>query len=655
MLIREEALSALNFVNPSCDRQEWIRVGMAMKDAGLHVTDFINWSKNGDNYKNEKDCITVWNSFRKEGVKVATLFAIAKKNGWKKNSAFSHSHYNRQNEKALDKSQEAIANSYALEIWNRCDLATAAHEYIMQKHGSPIGLRVYPMDASPLVIFNENVAGYLVAPYYSEGKLQTLQFIPPNGGKKLNLNGASANDGFFIVGELNEKTNLIYVCEGLGQAWAINKVTGAAAIVCFGEGRMMKISKILRNKYPFANLQIISDRGKEISAAKIANAISGQWIELPQDKPSNYDVSDYARDHGYEALAKLLIFIKSPELHYKLLSVGEVCESSSMHWIVKGIIPRIGLTALYGPSGSGKSFLLLDLALTIATGEAYWFGHRISAVPIIYVCLEGESGLGKRVKAWFTYTNKPLPQLMRFITQPFNLLTVDVDELVKAIVLTGHTGGLIILDTLNRAAPGADENSPVDMGRIISACGKLQRLTGGMVLLAHHTGKDEAKKLRGHSSLPAALDGAIEVTKNGASRQWTVGKSKDDKDGGTNPFKLEVVNLGVDEDGDAITSCVVDFDGCNPTDGYRRIIPPKAGNQKIVWEGISGLLATSKELGKGRALTGRPCVRVDDAVSQLHGCLACESKRQSERIRAAITGLVSRGLLMLQEGWIWAA
>jgi hypothetical protein len=95
------------------------------------------------------------------------------------------------------------------------------------------------------------------------------------------------------------------------------------------------------------------------------------------------------------------------------------------------------------------------------------------------------------------------------------------------------------------------------MGKIIDAAKRMQMLIGGVVILVHHSGKDASRGLRGHSSLHAALDAAIEVTKNGQQRSWRVTKSKDGSDDRFGTFNLEVVTLGVDEDGEKITSCVV--------------------------------------------------------------------------------------------------
>jgi len=142
--------------------------------------------------------------------------------------------------------------------------------------------------------------------------------------------------------------------------------------------------------------------------------------------------------------------------------------------------------------------------------------------------------------------------------QPFSLLDeADINDLAQAIKADGQNAEVVILDTLNRAAPGADENDSRSMGQILAASKELQTLIGGLVLLVHHTGKDTTKGLRGHSSLYAALDGAIEVTATDTRRAWSVAKCKDDVTGDAHPFKLDIVPVGIDDEGDEITSCVI--------------------------------------------------------------------------------------------------
>jgi hypothetical protein len=188
---------------------------------------------------------------------------------------------------------------------------------------------------------------------------------------------------------------------------------------------------------------------------------------------------------------------------------------------------------------------------------------RTKACPVVYVCLEGEAGLSNRVSAYLTRNDAAGD--VYFLTQPVSLLNEkDAPELAKAIHESEAAGGVVIIDTLNRAAPGMDENASGDMGKIIAMVKGLQSALGGLVMLVHHTGKDATKGMRGHSSLIAALDAAIEVTRSGDQRSWQVAKSKDGEDGKAHPFRLEVVQLGIDDDGDPVTSCVIKEDSSNP-------------------------------------------------------------------------------------------
>ncbi|HJV80160.1 AAA family ATPase [Noviherbaspirillum sp.] len=340
-------------------------------------------------------------------------------------------------------------------------------------------------------------------------------------------------------------------------------------------------------------------------------------------------------------------------MRYKLLSGADLCAAPPMRWMVRGILPMEGLAALYGPSGSGKSFLTLDLCAAIAGGGNDWFGRRVQQRPVTYVCLEGEQGMGKRVNAWSLYHRTPAPGALRFVTQPFDLRKVgDVRDLAAAVEAAGGVGGLVVLDTLNRAAPGVDENSSVDMGRVIAAAKQLQSLTGGLVLLVHHTGKDANKGLRGHSSLHAALDGAIEVCQSDGCRTWRIAKSKDDETGCMRGFKLHALLVDVDEDGDNITSCVVLPDDTGAT--VKRAKVPQGENQRLVMDALRPLFETGVT-GRPGAPPTRRCVELEVAVTAGACNLTCATDKRTSRAREAITGLINRGVLGCCDGWLWQA
>ncbi|HDR9078207.1 TPA: AAA family ATPase [Burkholderia vietnamiensis] len=648
------ARDALFSLDAGCPRSEWVSAGMAAKAAGLTEADFLEWSATGANFGGERDAKSTWKSFKQDGgIGPATLFRMAMDAGWRDThprNVMPAARVPVTKPASSDTLRKPRTNLAA--TFDSYPLARADHPYIVAKRGTPDGLHVVPKDDT-LTIGGQRVAGWLAVPVRSlDGTLCTVQFIPPPGaGKKLNAPGASFNDGLFMVGDITPDGTL-YVCEGIGQAWACAKADyHAAAAVTFGFGRTRSIAKVLRRRFPTACIVIVPDRGKEADAEAIAREITGAWAEMPSDKPANYDANDYEAEHGIDTLADLLRAAKTPPMRYRLQSADDLLSAPPLRWMVQGVLPVSGFGAVYGPSGSGKSFLVLDLCTSIATG-AEWFGRRVNAAPVTYVCLEGEAGLGKRAKAWSIHRQCNLPARLRFVTQPLDLRQPeDVADLCAAVLAAGSRDGLLVIDTLNRAAPGTDENSSVDMGHLIEACKMVQRRLGGMVLLVHHTGKDGAKGLRGHSSLYAALDAAIEVSRHDGRREWSIAKSKDDADGGRHAFALRVVELDDDEHGNPITSCVVEADDSAKEVAHVRL--PQGGNQRIALDALAEPLRQSCDFGKGAAPSTHPCLEIEAAVRLVASGLTCEPRKRNERARAAVTGLVAKGIYGSKDGWLW--
>jgi putative DNA primase/helicase len=648
------ARDALFSLDAGCPRNEWVNAGMAAMAAGLSEADFVEWSATGANFVNEKDAKSAWKSFKPNGgIGAGTLFKMAMDAGWRDPRVHNGIPAARVSVAKPSKAETRRKPRADLSAtFNGYPAASADHPYIVAKRGNPEGLRVVPAN-DPLTIGGQRVAGWLAVPVQSlDGALCTVQFIPaPGTGKKLNAPGASFNDGLFVVGDIAPDGTL-YLCEGIGQAWACAKADyHAAAVVTFGAGRTRAIAKLLRKRFSAARIVIVPDCGKETDAEEIAREIAGAWVELPASGPANYDVNDFEVEHGTEALADLLRAARTPPMRYRLQSADELVKAPPLRWMVQGVLPASGFGAVYGPSGSGKSFLVLDLCAAIAEGTE-WFCRRVHSAAVTYVCLEGEAGLGKRAKAWSACQHRNLPARLRFVTQALDLRQPeDVADLCAAVLAAGSRDGLLVIDTLNRAAPGTDENSSADMGQLIEACKEAQRRLGGVVLLVHHTGKDGTKGLRGHSSLYAALDAAIEVSRSDARREWSVAKSKDDADGGRHAFVLRVVDLGDDEHGEPVTSCVVELD--ESAKEVARVKLPQGGNQRIALDALAEPLRQSRDLGKGDAPPNHPCLEIEAAVQLVAERLTCEPKRRTERARDAITGLVTRGVYGAKEGWLW--
>ena len=338
---------------------------------------------------------------------------------------------------------------------------------------------------------------------------------------------------------------------------------------------------------------------------------------------------------------------------YKLLFANDLRSMPPVKWRLKGVFPYQGLAAMYGPSASGKSFLGFDAGVAISEG-ADWFGIRTTKSTVVYVALEGELGFKNRVAAWELANKRTLPANMSMVMQPFQITnSSDVDALAAVI----PKDAVVIVDTLNRAAPTSDENSSKEMGEILQACKSLQEIIGGLVVLVHHTGKDTTKGARGHSSFFAALDGAIEVEKSNDKRSWSIAKAKDGQDGKNFPFNLKLHNLGKDSDGDEITSCTIEKAVANifvkPS--------PKGAKQQAAFKALKGHIATltAPQVGIAGSPNGVPTVKFEDAASYLSGTLTTTPKnKRSNEARRLLTGLhhsghIDTGLDASSDTWCW--
>jgi hypothetical protein len=246
--------------------------------------------------------------------------------------------------------------------------------------------------------------------------------------------------------------------------------------------------------------------------------------------------------------------------------IYDLTQREPMGWLIKGVLPKARLGVLFGASGSGKTFVALDLAFSVARGIA-WRTRRTMRARVVIIAAEGGSGLGKRGQAYaqhYGFDLRTVPDLHVITAAPNFLDDADISEVIAEIKNLGPVD-LIIIDTLAQVTPGANENTSEDMGRALGNINLLHDATGAMNLAVHHAGKDLSKGSRGWSGIKAAADVQIEVLRHeDGRREIVIEKMKDGEDGVRWGFKLETILLGLDDDGDDITSCVAVEDDVRP-------------------------------------------------------------------------------------------
>ena len=170
-----------------------------------------------------------------------------------------------------------------------------------------------------------------------------------------------------------------------------------------------------------------------------------------------------------------------------LLSPTDLAALPEPTWLIDGVLPSHGFCVLYGEPGSGKTFVALSIALSVAADHC-WCGKHTLGGMVLYVAAEGLYGLKLRVEA-YQKKHDLRAENIRYLGVAFNLLNEDVETLLATLQAAGIRPDLIVLDTLARLMLGADENSAKDMGLAIAGMDRVRQETGATVLVIHHTRK----------------------------------------------------------------------------------------------------------------------------------------------------------------------
>lgn len=226
----------------------------------------------------------------------------------------------------------------------------------------------------------------------------------------------------------------------------------------------------------------------------------------------------------------------------------EISTDCHKEWLVDRLIGHAEFTVIFGHPSSGKSAFVEDVGLRIAAGlEVH--GRPVRRGAVLYVALERRSLVERRVVA---FRNRHKLQGLPFgiCGGVLDLRQVDTANEILAIskeleAETGEPVVLVVVDTLNRALAGGDENSSVDMGKLVACLEYLRKQTGAGVLCIHHMPK-QAETMRGHGSLLGAADTTILVNKSAGSHSATVIKANDAQEGQQIAFAIEAETVGSD-------------------------------------------------------------------------------------------------------------
>lgn len=227
-------------------------------------------------------------------------------------------------------------------------------------------------------------------------------------------------------------------------------------------------------------------------------------------------------------------------------------DSANQKWLIDGVVPSGAFGILYGPSGSYKSFLALDMCIAVTTGQN-WHGFDVdNPGPVLYIAAEGQNGLKERAVGWTRHYERDYGPLVILPVAIMMDSAVHVQQFVEACLeaqqKVGKPFSMVVIDTMARSFNG-DENSSQEVGVFINNCSAwASKLGGCTVMVVTHAGKDLTRGIRGSSAIKGASDFVFVVTRpNHLQALLKNEKQKDIDEADDMRFALSPVDLGIDD------------------------------------------------------------------------------------------------------------
>ena len=331
----------------------------------------------------------------------------------------------------------------------------------------------------------------------AQGENVGTQSISPDGKKRFTHQMVKEAAFSVINGPLD---GLCYVTEGWATGASVSEATGRPVIFALDAGNLPKVVKAISDVRPGIELIVAGDNDDKGIEACIA---SGLPYVIPE---GHNDFNDVHAAEGIETVSKQIrrvVKLKSLFSH-----IGEL-ELREPEWYIEGILEKQALAAGFGAPAAGKTFVMLDMALSIASGTEY-HGHAVEQGTVFYIAGEGHNGFVRRCRAWAKAHDVDLTHVPFFKSNKAVVMNdiASVELMHKTITdLSAKYGkpSLVVIDTVARSM-GGDENSTKDMNEFIKQVDRIKDNHECTVLLAHHTGVATKERARGSSALLGALD-----------------------------------------------------------------------------------------------------------------------------------------------------
>ena len=387
------------------------------------------------------------------------------------------------------------------------------------------------------------------------GENAGMQQITPTGKKRF-TKGMDFSSGIYsFAGKLDAETSgIVYITEGWADMVTIFTCTATPTVFGVNASNIPVIVPKLRRQYPNAKFIVCADNDEPgLKAARDS--------KLPYIVPKEVgkDWNDIYRALGQQAVLNELRNVTKPSggMFQLLADV----RTRSPDWIADGILESDSLAIIFGGSGDGKTFIALDLSLSIAFGISF-HGHAVQQGSVAYIAGEGMHGIKRRAAAFCKLRQVDLTEQIPFYlskrgctldAETVPELIADLDEAVE------HLGPikLVVLDTLDRSIDGTEDDNS-DTKRYLDYCDDIRAHFGCTVLVIAHVGHQARHRAKGSTKLRDRMDASYKVAASGDHYiNFVPTKMKDAPE--PDPITFGKVSVDVEtDDGEIVSSLALE-------------------------------------------------------------------------------------------------
>lgn len=375
-----------------------------------------------------------------------------------------------------------------------------------------------------------------------------------------------------------------------------------------------------------------------------------KWDSFHGSSVSMGSLVHMAKNAGWKSVSSESNFVSTRQ-ELKIYHWSSLNQLPDRKYLIKGWLEKGAMSVVFGASNSGKTFLALDIACHIALGWP-WRGNRVRKSSVVYIASEGGLGISERLTAFKKHHD--LNHCADVYVIPANVCLCkesSAHETLLQQIKSINNIGLIVIDTLARAMGSGDENSPSDMGSFVQNCDIIRQKSHAHLMVIHHSGKDESRGSRGHSSLKGAIDTEIQVKQSDGVISSTIVKQREGKKDIAFSFTLKEYEVRRDEDDEPVYSCAL-----TPADTKSKAKPLSGQTLK----GYNILIDLELEAGfpckPRKGMKAQTVVRIDDFRQHCVKANLCKSDKTDsfdKAFKRLRENLETQGHTAEWEGHIW--